>query len=330
MNSSYSIAEGSGSEDIVPTLVFDDGRFTYFRFPGNREVPAVFHVLGDGSETLVNAPHGRRPAGGRPGQPPVDAARRLGRGRRLERGIRPGRRAARATAPPCRACSGCSRPSGGGSPPEAKGSNAMNDPRMNPDRRASRADDDGNTIAPLPGEAGIPTSQNGRAARCRTRACWRWPADRVADRGVGGLHPALCGERQESRRRQVQARGRPAAAASGSRAGWTCDAARQPRAPRQDGTAHSGDRADCRRIAEPIGVRRTGQAPQPGARDDPPEDAPSCWCPPGRGPRRGRAHASRAERRHPDAAQTTDGSERPLAATAQPAGLPAAVARPAR
>jgi type IV secretion system protein VirB9 len=54
-NSNYSIAEGNGSEDIVPTLIFDDGRFTYFRFPGNREVPAVFHVLGDGSETLVNA-----------------------------------------------------------------------------------------------------------------------------------------------------------------------------------------------------------------------------------------------------------------------------------
>ena len=54
-NANYSVAEGSGSEDIVPTLVFDDGRFTYFRFPGNREVPAVFHVLGDGSETLVNA-----------------------------------------------------------------------------------------------------------------------------------------------------------------------------------------------------------------------------------------------------------------------------------
>ncbi len=54
VNSSYSIAEGDTSDDIVPTLVFDDGRFTYLRFPGNREVPAVFHVLGDGSETLVN------------------------------------------------------------------------------------------------------------------------------------------------------------------------------------------------------------------------------------------------------------------------------------
>jgi type IV secretion system protein VirB9 len=55
LNSSYSIAEGDASEDIVPALVFDDGRFTYLRFPGNREVPAVFHVLRDGSETLVNA-----------------------------------------------------------------------------------------------------------------------------------------------------------------------------------------------------------------------------------------------------------------------------------
>lgn len=55
LNAQYSLAEGTESEDIVPTLVFDDGRFTYLRFPGNREVPAVFHVLGDGSETLVNA-----------------------------------------------------------------------------------------------------------------------------------------------------------------------------------------------------------------------------------------------------------------------------------
>lgn len=53
-NTRYSLAEGRDSTDIVPSLVFDDGRFTYLRFPGNREVPAVFHVLGDGSETLLN------------------------------------------------------------------------------------------------------------------------------------------------------------------------------------------------------------------------------------------------------------------------------------
>lgn len=54
LNSDYSVAEGAASQDIVPVLIFDDGRFTYIRFPGNREVPAVFHVLPDGSETLVN------------------------------------------------------------------------------------------------------------------------------------------------------------------------------------------------------------------------------------------------------------------------------------
>ena len=55
LNAEYSIAEGSASADIVPTLIFDDGRFTYLRFPGNREVPTVFQVLGDGSEAVVNA-----------------------------------------------------------------------------------------------------------------------------------------------------------------------------------------------------------------------------------------------------------------------------------
>ena len=55
VNTNYALAEGRNSADIVPTLVFDDGRFTYFRFPANLELPAVFHVLGDGSETLVNA-----------------------------------------------------------------------------------------------------------------------------------------------------------------------------------------------------------------------------------------------------------------------------------
>jgi type IV secretion system protein VirB9 len=54
-NSSYSAAVGRASDDIAPTLVFDDGRFTYLRFPGNRELPAVFEVRADSSESLVNA-----------------------------------------------------------------------------------------------------------------------------------------------------------------------------------------------------------------------------------------------------------------------------------
>lgn len=54
VNTDYWVAEGKDSAAIVPALVFDDGRFTYLRFPNNREVPVVFHVLEDEAETLVN------------------------------------------------------------------------------------------------------------------------------------------------------------------------------------------------------------------------------------------------------------------------------------
>lgn len=53
-NADYTLAEGEHAQDIVPTLVFDDGRFTYLKFPGQRDVPTAFQVLGDGSEALVN------------------------------------------------------------------------------------------------------------------------------------------------------------------------------------------------------------------------------------------------------------------------------------
>jgi type IV secretion system protein VirB9 len=54
VNSAYSLAVGKDSQDIVPDLVFDDGRFTYFRFPGNREIPGVFQRASDGVESTVN------------------------------------------------------------------------------------------------------------------------------------------------------------------------------------------------------------------------------------------------------------------------------------
>jgi type IV secretion system protein VirB9 len=53
-NSSYSVATGRGSDDIVPRVVFDDGRFTYFQFAGNAPVPVPFEVLPDGSEVTTN------------------------------------------------------------------------------------------------------------------------------------------------------------------------------------------------------------------------------------------------------------------------------------
>lgn len=51
-NFKYSI---TGSEDISPIRIFDDGEFTFFEFRGiNADVPAFFRVLSDGSEELVN------------------------------------------------------------------------------------------------------------------------------------------------------------------------------------------------------------------------------------------------------------------------------------
>ncbi len=53
-NWSYSMEVLPGGEDISPTLVFDDGRFTYFLFPPNREIPAIFSYSPLGEETRIN------------------------------------------------------------------------------------------------------------------------------------------------------------------------------------------------------------------------------------------------------------------------------------
>lgn len=44
----------SGSREIVPSLVFDDGRATYFRWPEGAPTPAVFLIGGGGKESIVN------------------------------------------------------------------------------------------------------------------------------------------------------------------------------------------------------------------------------------------------------------------------------------
>jgi type IV secretion system protein VirB9 len=43
-----------GSDEVTPDLMFDDGRFTYVKFANNREMPAIYTVNDDGSESLVN------------------------------------------------------------------------------------------------------------------------------------------------------------------------------------------------------------------------------------------------------------------------------------
>jgi type IV secretion system protein VirB9 len=42
-----------GSIDLEPEAVFDDGKETTFRFEGNREIPAIYLINSDGSESLV-------------------------------------------------------------------------------------------------------------------------------------------------------------------------------------------------------------------------------------------------------------------------------------
>lgn len=44
----------SGDMSIAPINVWDDGRFTYFKFPQNRDVPAIYMVDADGRESIVN------------------------------------------------------------------------------------------------------------------------------------------------------------------------------------------------------------------------------------------------------------------------------------
>lgn len=43
-----------GNRVLRPTEVYDDGRFTYLRFPAAQEIPAAFVVNPDGSEALAN------------------------------------------------------------------------------------------------------------------------------------------------------------------------------------------------------------------------------------------------------------------------------------
>ncbi len=50
-NTAYSY---TGSRAILPAVVFDDGRFTFFKWPENTATPALFAVAADGSESLVN------------------------------------------------------------------------------------------------------------------------------------------------------------------------------------------------------------------------------------------------------------------------------------
>ena len=53
-NASYSRQVSPKSDDIVPSVVFDDGRFTFFQFAKNTEPPALFALTAAGEEVRMN------------------------------------------------------------------------------------------------------------------------------------------------------------------------------------------------------------------------------------------------------------------------------------
>jgi type IV secretion system protein VirB9 len=53
-NTRYTMQIAKGGQDIAPSLVFDDGRFTYFRFANNREIPTIFYISPNGEEQRIN------------------------------------------------------------------------------------------------------------------------------------------------------------------------------------------------------------------------------------------------------------------------------------
>lgn len=53
-NTQYSMEVLADGNLIAPSFAFDDGRFTYFRLPNNREIPAPFAFGADGEEVRVN------------------------------------------------------------------------------------------------------------------------------------------------------------------------------------------------------------------------------------------------------------------------------------
>jgi type IV secretion system protein VirB9 len=50
-NLSYSM---SGDTDIGPINAWDNNEFTFFKFPGNRDIPGIYMVDADGKESIVN------------------------------------------------------------------------------------------------------------------------------------------------------------------------------------------------------------------------------------------------------------------------------------
>jgi type IV secretion system protein VirB9 len=59
-NWAYTMEVLKGADTISPTMIFDDGRFTYFQFAPEKEIPAIFYISPTGEEvrTSYHVEHG--------------------------------------------------------------------------------------------------------------------------------------------------------------------------------------------------------------------------------------------------------------------------------
>ena len=54
VNSNYTMQLGKNSDSIKPVMAYDDSRFTYIKFERNKDMPVIYKVEDDKSETLIN------------------------------------------------------------------------------------------------------------------------------------------------------------------------------------------------------------------------------------------------------------------------------------
>ena len=55
INANYTMQQGKNSDSFKPVAAFDDGTFTYIKFPSGKDIPNVFRVMEDGTEAIINA-----------------------------------------------------------------------------------------------------------------------------------------------------------------------------------------------------------------------------------------------------------------------------------
>ncbi|MDK4565673.1 TrbG/VirB9 family P-type conjugative transfer protein, partial [Kingella kingae] len=54
INLNYTMQQGLNSDSFKPISAFDDGTFTYIKFPRGKDMPNVFRVLDNGDEAIIN------------------------------------------------------------------------------------------------------------------------------------------------------------------------------------------------------------------------------------------------------------------------------------